>query len=325
VTLQAGLSYYIEVYHINYGGSGFFNLEVDVPNNIATLPFQAYEVVNITTNATVQPEVVTFSMVGGSTGGINLKLVRTDSSNKITYNVNVTVPYGCNSSAFQSYLSNFNSFSNYGMSVQRNIYDSSMNLINTTASAAQIDYVVSLYLQRPASYIAERFQLNYTGGFNGIFTTTATTDHSPLISGTWGLNIGGLDIALTGSSALPYNISASNLQSALQQVNGFEQVVVEQYSPNNYGFGYSSVWLLKFIGFNSQVPPIIVNGGGLSGGATSPTISYGILRNYSSDITFNVDYNFLNTYSSAPNVQVVVNGVPSLCLGDCTYTFLDVY
>lgn len=43
----------------------------------------------------VQPEVMVYSMIEGSQGLIDLRLIRTDSSGKITYNRNVTVSYGC--------------------------------------------------------------------------------------------------------------------------------------------------------------------------------------------------------------------------------------
>lgn len=42
ITLAAGKSYYIEVFHIKYSGSGYFKLSVDVPNNDISLPYQAY-------------------------------------------------------------------------------------------------------------------------------------------------------------------------------------------------------------------------------------------------------------------------------------------
>jgi len=32
LTLNAGKSYYLEIYHINYAGAGFVRLEVDIPN-----------------------------------------------------------------------------------------------------------------------------------------------------------------------------------------------------------------------------------------------------------------------------------------------------
>jgi hypothetical protein len=138
---------------------GFFHLEVDVPSNDNSLPFQAYEVATITTNATVQPEVVVYSMVGGSSGSINMKIVRKNAATQaIIYNVNTTVAYGCSAASFQAALNMFNSFSGYDTRVVRNVYDSKLNIINTLdtppSSASQIDYVVSIYLQRTQAYQA---------------------------------------------------------------------------------------------------------------------------------------------------------------------------
>lgn len=53
ITLEAGKSYYIEAYHINYVGGGYFKVEVDVPNSNPALPFQSYEVQKIVTSSTV--------------------------------------------------------------------------------------------------------------------------------------------------------------------------------------------------------------------------------------------------------------------------------
>lgn len=64
----------------------------------------------------------------------------------------------------------------------------------------------------------------------------------------------------------------------------------------------------------------------LSGGksGTTPTVALTIRRAYSSRITFNpVDYRFLNTASSGPNVILTTNGLQSVCTGSCLYTFND--
>lgn len=62
--------------------------------------------------------------------------------------------------------------------------------------------------------------------------------------------------------------------------------------------------------------------GGKSG--TTPTITLTKRRMYSSHITFNpLDYRFLTTASSGPNVMVTTNGLSSVCTGSCLYTFND--
>lgn len=129
---------------------------MDVASSDTSLPSQAYQVATITTNTTIQPEVVVYSMVGGSSGSINLKIVRKNSAQAITYNVNVTVAYGCSAATFLAALNSFNSFSPYNTQVVRKVYDSQQNLVNTQdtppSTTSRIDYVVSIYILRPSAY-----------------------------------------------------------------------------------------------------------------------------------------------------------------------------
>lgn len=55
INLLSGKSYYLEAYHINFGGTGFFDLEVDIPNLDNTVSWQVYQVDEIVTNSTIQP------------------------------------------------------------------------------------------------------------------------------------------------------------------------------------------------------------------------------------------------------------------------------
>jgi hypothetical protein len=319
VSLTAGLSYYIEAYHVNNAGGGYFKIDVDVPNSDTTLPFQAYEVDKIILNSTVQPETVTYTMLGGSTGYINLRLVRTDpSSGSITYNVNTTVAYACSAATFQNALNNFDSFSPYQISVVRTIYDSTGAVTNDTTVASRIEYVVSIFLLRNTSYSAEDFIKTYTN-YTGTFTKTLGLTHSPLISGTFTLSIGGVSFP-----NISYNAGAGTIQASINTINGYEQVLVDQVS--QYGAGISNTWIIRYLGVNNAIPNVTVNGAGLSGGMTSPTINVIVRRPYSSSITFDpVDYRFLNTYSAQPNVQVSTNGIPAICSGNCGYAFKDVF
>lgn len=55
VTLQAGKSYYIEVYHINYIGAGALDVAVQVPNTDQTLTWQTHAVHQLQLNYTNDP------------------------------------------------------------------------------------------------------------------------------------------------------------------------------------------------------------------------------------------------------------------------------
>ena len=144
-------------------------------------------------------------MVGGSNGTIQLQLSGTS--------VNVT--YGCNVSAFANALNSFASFKPYGITVVRNIYDINSKISTTLTGATKIDYVVSIKWLRPNSTLNERFTIR-TFNYSGIFLQNPITPHSPLISGTFGLTIGGASIRFKNSSNIPSNITASDLQTAIR-------------------------------------------------------------------------------------------------------------
>lgn len=287
-----------------------------MPNSNINLPFQAYEVDKISISSTIQPEVVNYTLTGGNTGSINLKLVRVSSAGKITYNVNKTISYGCTAADFQSALNAFDSFSNYRISVTRFTYDRSGNEINTTVGANSIVYQVSLLLLRTAAQSTEDFTYTYLN-YTGTMTRAAVTAHSPIISGTYSLTIGGITF-----DNISYAVTASGLQAKINTIVGYEQVFVDQTSV--LGAGYDNTWIINYVGVNNAVPNVTVNGALLSGGSTTPTIQIVVRRPYSSAITFNpVDYRFLSTFDSQASVLVSVNSVPAICKEDCKYTFID--
>lgn len=266
-------------------------------------------------NSTVQPEVVTYTVKGGSSGSINLKLVRI-SGGKITYNVNTTIAYGCTDIEFGTALNKFNSFSNYKFSVTRTIY-SGTNVINTLSGASSIVYTVSFYLLRPQAYSTEDFIYTYTN-FTGTVAKASLQTHSPLISGTFKLTIGGNDF-----TGIPFDSKAAVIQSYFNSIVGYERVTVDLNTLD--GCGYSATWIIKYVGVIGTIPNVTVNGAGLSGGSSSPTIVLTVRRSYSSRILFeSVDYRFLNTASNQLSVLVKTNGVPAVCTGTCRYTFNDV-
>ena len=291
-------------------------MEVDVPNTNTKLPFQAYEVDKIVLSSTIQPEVVNYTLTGGSTGTINLKLVRVGKDGKISYNVNKTINYGCSAADFQSALNAFDSFSSFSISVTRFIYDASGNEINTTVGAGKIVYQVSLLLLRSEAQSTEDFTYSYLN-FTGTMARSAVTAHSPLISGTYSLTIGGVTF-----DNLSYAITDNALQAKINTIVGYEQVSVDKLT--TLGNGYDSTWIISYVGVNNAVPNPTVNGALLSGGSTTPTIQITVRRAYSSAIIFSpIDYRFLNTFDSQPNVLLSVNSVPAICKGDCKYAFVD--
>jgi hypothetical protein len=99
---------------------------------------------------------------------------------------------------------------------------------------------------------------------------------------------------------------------------------VYRFTDTNY-LGYGVSWLISFIGYNGPLPLFTTDSSFLIGGVpgTSPKIAAKEIRAYSSDILIGaIDYPFLSTPSSSYNVLINVNGVPSVCLGNCIYTYL---
>lgn len=203
----------------------------------------------------------------------------------------------------------------YQTTVTRNIYDAGNNIINTTVGAARIEYLASINLLRPATVSAEDFTYTYIN-YTGTVTKSSVQDHSPLISGTWSLTIGGVTF-----DNLTFDASAWTVQSKINTIVGYERVTVSQTSRN--GPGYDNTWIISYIGVDGAVPTPTASGI-LSGGSTTPTIALTVRRVYSTAITFSpIDYRFLNTYSNKPNVLVTTNGIPAICMGNCGYTFID--
>lgn len=214
---------------MNFGGPGFLDIGVEVPNSDNSTSFQVHQVDKITLNSTVQPEVIVYSVVGGNTGIIQLEIVRTDPGTlKVIYNQKVNVTYGCSASTFSSVLKNFDGFYSYAISVVRNIYDSKNNLTDSTINASRIDYVTEIYKLREDQYQNEKFKVQYFNNFTGDFTQTRTQTHSPVVSGSWALTIGGRQVMVNGNASISYGVSAGDLQNGIRATGivGFENIEV---------------------------------------------------------------------------------------------------
>lgn len=207
------------------------------------------------------------------------------------------------------------------ISVVRNIYDSSKNILSTTVGAATIDYVVSIYKLREPTVLSQSLTITNID-YTGKLTVVSKTTHSPIISGTFTLSIAGVGIQINNSSNIPYNVTADTLQNAIRTstITGFN--LVEVALSTAVSCDYGCVWVIQYKGFNQAVPSISASGALLSGGATNPNIVASTRRTYSSSIAFDpVDYRFLNSKASGINILVKTNSIPAICNVTCGYTF----
>lgn len=188
-------------------------------------------------------------MKGGSSGTISLRIYRINkATGLVSYDVTSNITYGCSATAFVNALNNFNSFKPYVISATRNIYDALGNVLSSTTNAVQIDYIVSIYLLRPADYISEKFLISYVG-YTGTFSQGTQTVHSPIITGFFKLYVGGFLVDPYGNGSLPFNANSYDIQTFLRsRVVGFESVEVSLGYV--YGCAYNCTWFIKYKGYN---------------------------------------------------------------------------
>ncbi|CAM6001510.1 unnamed protein product [Sphagnum balticum] len=146
---------------------------------------------------------------------------------------------------------------------------------------------------------------------------TVTTDPTKAYKYTWTVYV--------RIANLKYNIHDYELQSAIQAVPGFQNAEVRlltTYADAQYG----SSWLISYYGVYGQVPLLQPSTANLLGGlaGTKPQVTPSILRQYNPNLLLSpIDYPYLAATSSKPNILVTVNGLPSVCTGDCTFQFIS--
>lgn len=300
-------------------------MSVEVPNTDTTLTWQTHAVHQLDLNFTNQPEIIDFNQTGGTGGSINLTIV-TRAPGVAPTTAWAVIAYNANITEFLRALNTFSCFSSYGLSGVLTLYDSN-GIVTTDASAAYTyNWRVSIYQSRTSTIIKAStiipIYLNYQGTKS--FTQTTIQTHGTLISGNFQLTIGGIPIAPSGNSSILSNINVGALQAAFNAIPGFKNVEVTLLTDSNLNAYYSS-WMISYYGYNYPVPPIVINDFNLIGGVpgTKPQLFFTEIRPYSSNLLFDpIDYYFLSTPSAQPNVLVSVNGIPSVCTGNCIYTFL---
>jgi hypothetical protein len=325
VTLQAGKSYYMEVYHINLGGTGFLRVSAQVPNTDASLLWQTHAVHRLDLTFTNDPEVVQFNQTGGTGGSINLTVITRVIGKPPTVEWGV-ISFNADIASFLAVLQKFTIFSSYNIYGQMAMYDSNGALTPNASEAHTYSWTVTVPLLRPSAASTTSFTpifLNYTGA--QLFSQAVLHPHGPLIAGTFTLSLGGNPIALSGNAALSAGISAGNLQSAFQSVAGMEQVQVNLISSSSLQ-AYGASWVISYYGVNTALPDLTLNFGQLTGGlaGTTPQMAASTMRYYSPSLLFDpIDYQLLRTHAPQPNVLVTVNSLPSVCTGACAYAFLS--
>lgn len=299
-------------------------VSVQVPNTDTTLTWQTHAVHKLQLNYTNDPEVVQFNQTGGTGGQINLTVtIRVIGQAPIVQAA--LINYNATINEFLNALNQLSCYGPFQISGSQVFYDINGNLTTDPTQIYTYSWIVSIALLRTSASISAKIvpsYINYSGTKN--FTSAIIHNHGPLISGTFGLTLNGVQLQYGGSIALPATISAGALRAAINSVPGFSNTQVDFVGDQNYQ-AYGSIWVITFYGVKGLLSPITTDGLNLLGGVagTVPQLYATILRNYSPNLLFDpIDFNFLNTDSSDINVLVTVNDLPSVCVGTCSYTFL---
>ena len=84
-----------------------------MPNSDTSLSFQTYQVDEIKLASTVQSEVLTYTVSGGSSGSFNIRIYRPPVGTTPAYDVNADIAYGCTNAEFADALNKFDIYSSY--------------------------------------------------------------------------------------------------------------------------------------------------------------------------------------------------------------------
>lgn len=154
IALVGGMSYYIEVYHLNNGGNGHLRVAVEIPNADNTLTWQSHAVQQISTNITNVPEIVQFTASGLTSGKINLTITRTQIGQPKVILV-ATINYNATAVEFMNALNTFDSYGPYSLYNPTLIMTDAGGAVTTNSSTAKsynwtvsIKYVRTLAQQK---------------------------------------------------------------------------------------------------------------------------------------------------------------------------------
>ena len=108
--MEEGKYYYMEAYHVNVGGTGFFSIEVEVPNTDSSLHWQSYEVNQLELSFTNDPEIMEFTLEGfnATVGGTFMLRIVTQDPDTLEYDIQETeIDWDATASEFAQALNAF--------------------------------------------------------------------------------------------------------------------------------------------------------------------------------------------------------------------------
>ncbi|XP_056597030.1 fibrocystin-L-like [Triplophysa dalaica] len=145
---------------------------------------------------------------------------------------------------------------------------------------------------------------------NATVTITRPQKATPPLTGTFNVEIFGRRV-----EGLPVDISAGDLQYALQGIPELGQLDVQRYGDCTY-----NIWDISWLTVPGNQPLIKINSSavvGVNPSVTSEKIEQGGLFKQ------RIMGDFLRIPSDKPQVEVFINGIPSWCSGNCSFTWTE--
>ncbi|XP_065139309.1 fibrocystin-L-like [Paramisgurnus dabryanus] len=145
---------------------------------------------------------------------------------------------------------------------------------------------------------------------NAIVTITRLHKANPPLNGTFDVSFFGRRV-----EGLPVNISAVDLQFALQGIPELGQLNVQKFGDCK---GYT--WDIRWLTVPGNQPLLEIDYSGVIGvnpSVTSHKVEQGGL------LKERIMGDFLRTPTDKPQVEVFINGIPSWCSGDCGFTWSE--
>lgn len=250
---------------------------MEVPNTDPSLKWSVFETNHIRISYTSDDEIVEVVVSGydaNAASGCAFWLARLDDP---TQQVEMCVSDPIEDVAVK--LSGWNLFKYTLTGISAEAYDinGAPVSINST-SATTFKWRVSIYESRKAQDVSDTtsqltaIPISASGGIQ--VSASIVHPHGPLVTGTYTISVGGQLVRPWGdsgqSSALPYFMNADALAAGLKAVLNTDNVAVQRVGQCKYGCW----WLISYDHEARDIPDLVVDGSGLSGGVagTSPTI-----------------------------------------------------
>ena len=308
VPLQAGEAYYLEIWQYNNGGSGHFDMGVQVPGD-GTKPNK----LPLMQQIVIQPEQIVREVQ------------------------NITI-IGKNANPHGTLRMTYGSVASKAVTITEGIWAcsdivSALNYMNTSeifsCASAVSGYNVSYAITFNSAATSTRPLLSAEWNKlqpSGTYSMTERTPGSTGISGNFTVCFAAscsdpISVGINSEVQLAYNIN-SQLPSVMNSLLVYGSMSIEVfnytfYLPSDMVQGMTSYFTLDITN---------ITGGGIQGSAT-PDNAVWITQNLTpndNDQYFNViPSEFLRTYQTAPQLTVEIDSTGVICAGNCTFTYLQ--